>query len=245
MELVLKKQGMSSPGRNDRRGPAPAGQDDRNRLKRRTGLCYDGAVPTERRIQRVTDVLDRRQPDLRVVLEGVAIAHNASAVLRTCDAAGVMDIDIISPNPDILVFNKAITTRADKWVQISVHASATDCLSRLKTEGYLIAATHLGEDALPYREVDYARPIALVFGSESGGISAEALALADIKIRIPMVGMVQSLNLSVSVGIILYEAFHQRRVRGFYDRRRLSPARFDELFKDWLGGESGPDVGTE
>ncbi|MBN2207264.1 MAG: hypothetical protein JW742_07655 [Candidatus Aminicenantes bacterium] len=198
-------------------------------------------MPTDRRIRRVTAVLDRRQPDLRVVLEGVAIAHNASAVLRTCDAAGVLDVDIISPHPDVLVFNKAITTRADKWVRVRVHAGAADCLSRLRAEGYLIAATHLGEDAVPYREIDYTRPIALVFGSESDGVSAEALALSDLRIRIPMVGMVQSLNLSVSVGIVLYEAFYQRQVKGLYAKRRLPPDRYDTLFKDWLGTESGPE----
>ena len=194
-------------------------------------------MPTERRFQRVTDVLDRRQPDLRVVLEGVAIAHNASAVIRTCDAAGVLNLDLIYPNPDLLVFNKAISTRADKWILFNVHASVTECLSKLKAEGYLIAATHLAEDAVPYREVDYTQPIALVFGSESEGISAEALALSDIKLRIPMVGMVQSLNLSVSVGIVLYEAFHQRWAKGLYGRRRLPQAQYDELLKAWLGSE--------
>jgi tRNA (guanosine-2'-O-)-methyltransferase len=210
-------------------------------LKGRRGVCYDDAVPTDRRIQRVTSVLDRRQPDLRVVLEGVAIAHNASAVLRTCDAAGVPDVDIISPNPDVLVFNKAISTRADKWVRIRVHASASDCLAGIRAEGFLIAATHLGEGAVPYREVDYTRPIAIVFGSESEGISAEALALSDLRIRIPMVGMVQSLNLSVSVGIVLYEAFHQRQAKGLFGRKRLPPGRYDALFKDWLGIDPGPE----
>jgi tRNA (guanosine-2'-O-)-methyltransferase len=202
-------------------------------------------VPTDRRIRRVAAVLDRRQPDLRVVLEGVSIAHNASAVLRTCDAAGVLDVDVISPNPDVLVFNKAITTRADKWVRIRVHASAAACLSRLRSEGFLIAATHLGEGAVPYRELDYTRPVALVFGSESEGISADALGLADVRIRIPMVGMVQSLNLSVSVGIILYEAFQQRLAKGLYDKNRLPRDRYDALFKEWLGTEAGPDGGTD
>ncbi len=206
-------------------------------MKPLSRVCYDGPVPTERRVQRVSGVLDRRQPDLRVVLEGVAIAHNASAVIRTCDAAGVLTLDIISPNPDILVFNKAISTRADKWILFNVHASATECLTKLKAEGCLIAATDLSENAVPYREVDYTQPIALVFGSEGEGVSAEALALADLKIRIPMVGMVQSLNLSVSAGIILYEAFHQRWSKGLYGRRRLSPVQYTELLKDWLGSE--------
>ena len=58
----------------------------------------------------------------------MTIAHNASAVIRTCDAAGVLYLDLISPNPDLLRFNEAITTRADKWLEISIHASASECL---------------------------------------------------------------------------------------------------------------------
>jgi tRNA (guanosine-2'-O-)-methyltransferase len=191
-------------------------------------------MPTDRRIERITDVLSHRQPDLRVVLEGVTIAHNASAVIRTCDAAGILYLDLISPNPDLLMFNEAISTRADKWLEIGIHSSTTDCLEGLKSRGFEIAATTLADDSIPYTEVDYARPLALVFGCEADGITAEAAALADRKIRIPMVGMVQSLNLSVSVGIILFEAFRQRQARGYFDRPRLSPAELEEMKTKWL-----------
>jgi tRNA (guanosine-2'-O-)-methyltransferase len=191
-------------------------------------------VPTEQRIEKVTRLLSFRQPDLRVVLEGVTIAHNASAVIRTCDAAGVLYVDIISPNPESILFNEAISTRAEKWVEFNFYSSIFECLSRLKKKGLKIAATHLGEESLPYTELDYTQPIAIVFGNESEGISPEALEFADYKIKIPMVGMVQSLNLSVSVAIILYEAFRQRQVKGFYQKRRLSDEEFDSLLKKLL-----------
>jgi tRNA (guanosine-2'-O-)-methyltransferase len=191
-------------------------------------------MTTDKRIARIEGVLSRRQPDLRVVLEGVTIAHNASAVIRTCDAAGVLHLDIISPNPDLLEFNEAITTRTEKWLEIGVHASAAACLSRLKEQGFAIVATRLSDEAVPYTEFDYGPPLALVFGSESDGISDEALAFADHIIRIPMVGMVQSLNLSVSVAVVLYEAFRQRQVLGYFDKPRLSPAEFEALKAKWL-----------
>jgi len=175
-----------------------------------------------------------RQPDLRVVLEGVAIAHNASAVVRTCDAAGILHLDLVSPNPDLLGINKAISTRAEKWVDIRLHTSIAACLAPLKKSGLKVAVTHLGKEAVDYTELDYTRPLALVFGSESEGVSADALALADHRIRIPMLGMVQSLNLSVSVGIILFEAFKQRRARGFYEKSRLSDEELDRCLKLWL-----------
>jgi tRNA (guanosine-2'-O-)-methyltransferase len=191
-------------------------------------------VATDKRITRIEGVLSRRQPDLRVVLEGVTIAHNACAVIRTCDAAGILYLDLISPNPDLLEFNEAITTRTEKWLEIGIHASASECLSSLKERGFAIVATRLSDEAVPYTEVDYGRPLALVFGSESAGISDEALAFADQIIRIPMVGMVQSLNLSVSVAVVLYEAFRQRQALGYFDGHRLETAEFEALKAKWL-----------
>lgn len=191
-------------------------------------------MATDKRLARIEGVLSRRQPDLRVVLEGVTIAHNASAVIRTCDAAGVLYLDLIAPNPELLRFNEAITTRTEKWLEIGVHVSAKECLSSLKARGFAIVATRLAEDAVPYTEVDYGGPTALVFGSESNGISDEALAFADRIIRIPMVGMVQSLNLSVSVAVVLYEAFRQRQALGRFGKTGLSPAEFEAFKEKWL-----------
>ena len=191
-------------------------------------------MPTEERIAKVTRVLSLRQPDLRVVLEEVTNAHNASAVLRTCDAAGVMHVDIIGSSQDPLPINQAITTRADKWLDFHFYSSTKDCLLELKKQGLKIAATHLGPDAVFHTQVDYTQPLAVVFGSESEGISLEALRYADYKIKIPMFGMVQSLNLSVSVGIILYEALRQRLGKGLFEGRRLSPKEFEDYLDKWL-----------
>jgi tRNA (guanosine-2'-O-)-methyltransferase len=196
-------------------------------------------MPTPGRIGKVERVLSHRQADLRVVLEGVTIAHNASAVMRTCDAAGVLNLDLIAPNPELLRPNKAISTRADKWLEISVHPTAAACLEPLKRGGYEILATHLGEGAVPYTDVDLARPVAIVFGSESEGISEEALAFADRIVRIPMLGMVQSLNLSVSVAVILYEALRQRSLKG-RGPSRLAGGELERLRKKWLGLEEEP-----
>jgi len=195
-------------------------------------------MPTPERLAKVSRVLSRRQPDLRVVLEGVAIAHNASAVIRTCDAAGILYLDIVSPSPDILAINRAISTRAEKWVETRLFGSLDECLPQLKESGFKVAVTHLGESALPYSAVDYTQPLAIVFGSEAAGVSARALSLADYEIKIPMFGMVQSLNLSVSVAVILYEAMRQRSAVGLYGKRRLADAEYERLFRKWLSPPS-------
>jgi len=194
-------------------------------------------MPTPERIEKVERVLARRQADLRVVLEGVTNAHNASAVMRTCDAAGVLHLDLIGPNPELLQPNKAISTRADKWLEIGIHPTPAACFGPLKAAGFEIIATHLVREAVPYTDVDLARPVALVFGNEADGLTEESLAFADRNVRIPMLGMVQSLNLSVSVAVILYEALRQRAARGYGEAARLPDAELERLRKQWLNVE--------
>jgi tRNA (guanosine-2'-O-)-methyltransferase len=191
-------------------------------------------VPTEKRVARVREVLSKRQPDLRVVLDAVSIAHNASAVARTCDACGILYLDIIAPHAEALKLNEAITTRADKWLEWRVHDSAAVCLPELKNLGFRIVAAQIGTGARPYDRIDYTLPTALVFGSEASGLAPETLSYADETIAIPMAGMVQSLNLSVSAAVVLYEAFRQRQAKGMFDSCRLTSAEFERLEKKWL-----------
>jgi tRNA (guanosine-2'-O-)-methyltransferase len=82
--------------------------------------------------------------------------------------------------------------------------------------------------------VDYTRPTAIVLGAEKWGVSEEALALADGLIHIPMLGMVQSLNVSVAAAVILFEAQRQRLQAGLYDRPRLDPELYQKILEDWL-----------
>ena len=191
-------------------------------------------MPTKERIEKAKRVLSLRQPDLRIALEEVTNTHNASAVVRTCDAAGIMYLEIISAAMEPFPVNRAVSTRAEKWLQLNYYTSAKKCLTHLKKQGFKIVATHLGADALPYTAVDYTQPVTIVFGNESEGISAEALELADYIIKVPMMGMVQSLNLSVSVGIILYEAIKQREKKNFYAEARLSSKEFQHFLNSWL-----------
>ncbi len=191
-------------------------------------------MPTEERTEKVERVLSFRQPDLHVVLEEVTNTHNASAVARTCDAAGILHLDIISSEREPFPVNKAISTRAEKWLHFTYYPSTRKCLTQLKKKGFKIAATQLGDESLPYTDLDYTQPIALVFGNESEGISDEGLELADYMIKIPMFGMAQSLNLSVSVGILLYEAIRQRLQKNEKKQSHLSKKEFETFRKKWL-----------
>lgn len=194
-------------------------------------------MPTKERIKKVERALSLRQPDLRIVLEEVTNTHNASAVVRTCDAAGILDLDIISSSGEPFPVNEAISTRAEKWLRFNTYGSTEECLKKIRKKGFRIIATHLGEKAVDYSQIDFLQPAAVVFGNESEGISEQAMELADHIIRIPMLGMAQSLNLSVSVGIILYEAIRQRMLSGYFLDRRLSEEEFEIIRRKWLGLE--------
>lgn len=194
-------------------------------------------MPTKERMDRIKRVLSNRFADIRVVLEEVKNAHNAGAVARTCDAAGVQHLDIISADNEPFPVNEAVSTRAHKWLEFAKHTSTSGCLLGLKERGFTVFATYLGEGAVPYSRPDYRGPSAFVFGNEADGISEEARDLADVRIRIPMLGMTRSLNLSVSVGIILYEVIRQRTEDEEYEGSPLSADEFERFFSRWLEPE--------
>jgi tRNA (guanosine-2'-O-)-methyltransferase len=191
---------------------------------------------TQRRQERVRAVLARRQPDLTVVLENVHDPHNVSAVLRTCDAVGILAVHAVYTieTPPDLLFARQTSASAAKWVTVHRHDSIEDCYGTLRLEGMQILATALAPRATDLYDSDLVAPVALVFGNEMRGVSDDALELADGALSIPIVGMVQSLNVSVACAVCLYEAFRQRAAHGAYDQSRLPAETLDQLERDWL-----------
>lgn len=166
------------------------------------------------RLARIRQMLALRQPDLTVCMEEVNKSHNLAALIRTCDAVGIPEVHAVWPR------RMRMHTHAAKgshyWVKVERHETIHEAVGQLRQQGMQILATHLSERAVDFRHIDYTRPTAILFGAEKHGISAEALALADQDIIIPMVGMAQSLNVSVAGALILYEAQRQRQLAGRY-----------------------------
>lgn len=191
---------------------------------------------TERRQARVRSVIERRQPDLTVVLEDVHDPHNVSAILRTCDAVGILRVHLVYSieTPPESVFARTTSASAAKWVATRRHASIADCYASLKAEGLTILATTLTGESHDIFACDLVEPVALVFGNEMRGLSPEALDHADIHVAVPMMGMVQSLNISVACAVTLYEALRQRRHVGLYDEPRLSVDERQLIEDDWI-----------
>lgn len=191
---------------------------------------------TERRVNRMEYVIARRQPTLTVVLEDVYDPHNASAVLRSCDGVGVLDVHLVyvTQEPPRKSFGKTTSASAAKWLNLHYHDTIEECYAVLRRNGFSIIATALQGDSRELYEYNLAKPTALVFGNEKDGVSPAGLAGADGTAYIPMQGMVESLNISVSCAFTLYEAMRQRRAAGMYDSPQLDVESGEALLIDWL-----------
>jgi tRNA (guanosine-2'-O-)-methyltransferase len=209
---------------------------DRQELSRTQSVKAQRWPRTERRHMRIRSVLARRQPDLTVVMENIHDPHNVSAILRSCDGVGVLRTHAVysieEPPPG--AFARQTSASAAKWVEVERHASLADCYEQLRGEGFTILVTSIAPDARPLYECDLRVPVALVLGNEMRGVSENARGWADGAIQIPMVGMVESLNVSVACAVCLYEAFRQRAAAGDYDFPKLDPDRLRDLEDDWL-----------
>jgi tRNA (guanosine-2'-O-)-methyltransferase len=171
-----------------------------------------------RRFERLKAVLDRRMANLTLLAEQVEKPHNLSAILRTCDAVGVLEAHAVCRQGRLPMFNST-AQGSQKWVPLQVHDSVVEAMARLKDQGYRLVGTHLGVEAMEYGACDYTGPTAFVLGAEKWGLSAEAAALVDQAVFIPMRGMVQSLNVSVAAATLLFEALRQRRAAGLLPER--------------------------
>ena len=198
---------------------------------RTAGILPILAAMTPERFRRLTWILERRQPDLTVLMDRVHKPHNFSAVLRTCDAVGVFRAHLV-PTADFTP-RRHIASGANRYVRVVRHRTLDGAVARLRKEGLTLVAAHLSEDAVDFRALDYTRPTALVLGTEKDGISAEALAAADRVVGIPMVGAATSLNVSVAAALILYEAQRQRQAAGLYDESRLPADRVHPTLFEW------------
>ncbi|MBW3535319.1 MAG: tRNA (guanosine(18)-2'-O)-methyltransferase TrmH [Gemmatimonadetes bacterium] len=184
------------------------------------------------RFRRLREVLDRRQPDLTVLMERVDKPHNFSAILRNCDAVGVLEAHVVPPRHG-LDLSQATSAGTDKWVAVRRHADVAAAAEHLKALGFGLVAAHPASDAVDYRDVDFTAPTALLMGAELHGLGEEALALADVRVIVPMEGMVRSLNVSVATALLLYEARRQREEAGMYERPRLPADVYERLLFEW------------
>ncbi len=188
---------------------------------------------TESRIKRLKEVIDKRTDSLTVILENVNDTHNLSAVARSCDAVGILEICLLyHGEQESRKLEKISSASASKWLNTIYFNDVQECFSYVKSKEMQIFTTAIGKEAMSIYELDCTKPIAFLFGNEHTGVSQLAYELADGNVIIPQVGMIRSLNISVACAVILYEVFRQRQKAGFYDKLQLSDEQIQIMLKE-------------
>ena len=184
---------------------------------------------TQERFQKIKKVLDKRQPDLTLIMDQVHKPHNLAAIIRSCDAMGLCNVYGISNSKKNINTQLKAASGSNHWVKFYIQKNLNSLYYNLKKEGHTLYLANRSSKAMNFREVDYTKPSTIILGSELDGVSKEAFQLADYEIMIPMYGMVDSLNVSVANALILFEIQRQREKSGFYKKRRLPIEEYQRL----------------
>ena len=184
-----------------------------NRITRKNHqgvIAFVSAVTYQKVEDLVPFLFEQGKTPLFVMLDGITDVRNFGAIARTCECAAV-DAVIIPMRNNVTVNADAVKTSAGALHTLPVcrEHSLTGTLRFLKESGFhIVAATEKGD--YDYTRADYTNPLCIIMGAEDKGVSYDNLALCDEWVKIPMLGTIESLNVSVAAGILIYEAVKQR-----------------------------------
>jgi tRNA (guanosine-2'-O-)-methyltransferase len=177
----------------------------------------------EPRVKKIEEYYKNKIPNVELLIDNVWDPHNVAAVSRTADGLGIAKINLYytyNKFPDLEHVGKKSSSSANKWIRYERIDNLNAFVSAKKKEGFVFVGADLNADAVRLDDFSFPSKCILVFGSESDGISEEVLKICDKFVFIPMVGMVESYNISVAAGMILYELFRQHggglKLRGEY-----------------------------
>ncbi|MDP4291248.1 MAG: RNA methyltransferase, partial [Bacteroidota bacterium] len=171
-------------------------------------LAYLETFLTEERLEKFDRIARNRTRYVTVVLEDIYQAHNASAVVRSCECFGIQDLYFIENLYEYHI-SPDVTMGSTKWLNVNRYNkpdtdNTTACIMDLKEKGYRIYATTPHTHDCLIQDLPLTEKTALVFGTELEGISETALKLADGFVRIPMYGFTESYNISVSAALCMF-----------------------------------------
>lgn len=182
----------------------------------------------------IEKVLAMRTRHLTVVMEDIYQSQNLSAVIRTCECLGVQDVHIIE-NHSAYAVNRRVLKGAHKWVSLFRYRSGGDrtlvCFRTLREKGYRIVTAAPEPSGTDVNDLDVSSRVALVFGNELHGLSAEARRYCDAQVKIPMYGFTESLNISVSAAVCVFSLMN--RIRRSGEKYGLTDEECDELRLSW------------
>lgn len=213
-------------------------------------IDYLSGFISEKRKKRFDEVISHRTGHIRVVLENLYQAHNASAVLRSCEAFGLQHVHFIE-NRNHLRISDDVAMGSSNWLSIHRHRetdnNTLDAINQLKSKGYRIVATTPHENDQTIDQLPVDKKLALVFGTEIDGISEDVYKHADEFVKIPMYGFTESFNISVCAALCMYELStrlrktslsylldEEEKTNIYLDWLKTSVEKSDALIKDYL-----------
>jgi tRNA (guanosine-2'-O-)-methyltransferase len=189
---------------------------------------------TPERTARIQKVLDQRQAGLTVILENIEDPHNIAAIMRSCDAVGIQDIYVLSTLVlPIRAFGLKSSSSASKWLTVHHFSNVDELVKVVRSKYKTILTTHLDSQSTCLYDIDFTDSVALVFGNERLGVSAELRDLADGNFIVPQMGIIKSLNVSVACAVSIYEGLRQRKKAGLYDKPNLSTEQRAQIIENW------------
>ncbi len=193
---------------------------------------YLAEFMTPERKETLQNTISKRTRNMTILTENTFHSQNASALMRHCEAFGLQELHAVETLCKFTT-HRDIVRGTDKWVDIKRYTTTAEAIAKLKGEGYrVVATTPHREDCTPETFDVGAGKFALVFGTEHAGISDEIIAEADEFLRIPMCGMVESLNVSASAAILIYML--SERMRLSTSDWQLSDIEQTRLLYKWM-----------
>ena len=186
-----------------------------NRISRKNhqGVLAFISPITYHKIDNLIPILyEKGEEPFLLILDGITDVRNFGAIVRTAECAGVNGI-IISAKGSAQINADAIKTSAGALLTVPIcrEVNLHKTVEFIKNSGIqLIAATEKADEY--YYKADFTKPTAIIIGSEDKGVSSKLLQICDMQVKIPILGKIQSLNVSVATSVIVYEAVKQKSV---------------------------------
>jgi tRNA (guanosine-2'-O-)-methyltransferase len=159
---------------------------------------------SKEKLQKIEKLADYRTDFIVPVLEDIYQFRNAGAIVRSMEAFGFQSLYALEKR-NVFLPETTVSRGADKWIDITYMPSGLESLEKIKNKGYRLVAISPERGAIDIQDFDLCQPIALIFGTEFNGVTAETLDFAHDCVKIPMKGFTESLNVSVAAGICFYE----------------------------------------
>ena len=188
---------------------------------------------TPERKEKMLRVASQRTNHIRLVIQDVHQPHNVSACLRTAEAFGILNVHVVEM--DNKYKPSSVARGVAGWLNVHRHPDVKSCASSLKEQGFIIAAgMPAQESVVPLGDMPVDKPIALLFGNEHSGVSPDWQSWVDTYFTIPMSGIVESLNISVSAAICMHTLAEKARSSMPAESYFIDPQAQKQLLGQWL-----------